>query len=269
MKRLLVANKQVDNRLRYTHGNMELMLKAQIENLLELGWKIEDLILLCNFDFEFMGVKGTQIPFNEFCLTGSKMFALKWLMDNQLTDEVVYSADLDAWQSVFFDCPEFEGDVGACQYSNPKWNGGSIFWKPSSKDIVEKVVETIQKEEAPKEEPVLNRIFRMPEYINRITKLDYTYNVGCSGFTPRYSRSIKPLRVCHFHPFNSIAWEMHALDREDLGEIAITVRLERLLRRYFEGLAVQLSAKTIRRQQQIKELGYNPKDRKRGKKQKK
>jgi len=218
--------------------------------LLEVGWKVEDILLVSNFKFLFMNVKAIRFPMNEFCLTGSKMFALSWLMNNGHIDDVIYAADLDCWQNVWFDCPDFSGDVGACQYSNPKWNGGSIFWKPASKDIVQTTIDIITLEKADKEEPILNRVFKMPGFINRISKLDYSYNVGCSGFIPRYSRSIKPIRVCHFHPFNSIAWEMHALDRENLNEIAITVRLERLLRRYFSNLAVQLSPKTLKRRQE-------------------
>ena len=238
MKRLMTANMRESSK-RYSPDRLDVLLKAQIENAIEVGWKPEDIILLGNFDFEFMKVKSQQIAMNDFCLTGSKMFALKWLME-QSVDDVVWSADLDCWQNVWFECPEFDGHVGASQYSNPKFNGGSIFWKPEAWDIVNEVVNRLIENSERKEEPTLNKVFKSKEFKDRVSVLDHSYNVGCSGFAPRHERSLKPIRVCHFHPNNSVAWEIHALDRDGIGAIAVTVRLERLLRKYFPKLAVEL-----------------------------
>ena len=245
MKRLLVANLQRSSKSRYNPERFDTLLKAQIDNMLEIGWKKDDIIFLSNFDFEFMGVKATKIKFNEFCLSGSKMWATKWLFDNNRVDDIIWSSDTDCWQNIWFDCPKFNGDVGACTYSNPKWNGGNIFWKPSAKDIVDEVVRRLEKDKAAKEEPLLNKVFNSEKYCNRISLLNSTYNVGCSGFCVRFAKSLKPIHVCHFSPPNSVAWEIHALDREGIGQIAVTVRLERLLRRYYPNLATELKDKSI------------------------
>ena len=245
MKRLLAANLQKNSKSRYDLERFNTMLQAQIHNMLDLGWDRKNIILLSNFNFEFMGIKATKIKFNEFCFSGSKMWATKWLFDNDKVDDVIWSLDTDCWQNCWFDCPEFKGDVGASCYSNPKFNGGSIFWKPTAKDIVDEVIKQLTKTQAQKEEPLLNITFKSEKYSDRVTPLNSTYNVGCSGFFERFNRSIKPIHVCHFHPNNSIAWEIHNLDRDGLGEIAITVRLERLLRKYYSNLAVELKDKTI------------------------
>ena len=245
MKRLLAANLQKSSKSRYNPARFELNLKAQIDNILEIGWSLEDIILLSNFEFEFMGVKAIQMKFNEFCLSGSKMWSVKWLFDNNKVDDIIYSGDLDCWQNIWFDCPEFDGDVAVSMYSNPKINGGNIFWKPSSGDIVNEVVKQLEKNKAAKEEPLLNKILYSDTYHKRVSFLDSTYNVGCSGFNVRFTRSLKPIRVCHFNPPNSVAWEIHALDREGIGQIPVTVRLERLLRRYYPYLATELKDKSI------------------------
>lgn len=238
----MVANvREGDVKQRYRSGSIETLLKAQVENSIELGWKPEDIILLTNFDFEFMGIRARKIVLNDFCFTGSKIFGLVWWFNNNKVEDVIWAHDLDCWQNVWFDCPEFKTDVGGVQYSNPKWNGGSIFWKPGSKDVVDEIVKRLTEDEALKEEPLLNKVFKSKEFRERITNLNSTYNVGCSGFIPRYERSVKPIRVPHFHPYNGIAWEMHALDREGLGEIAVTLRLERLLRRHYPELATRLT----------------------------
>jgi len=245
VKQLMVANKQKTGKSRYFFEKMETMLQAQIDNMLELGWRIEDIILLTNFNFEFMGIKAEVIELNDFCLTGSKLFALRWLFENSKIEDIVWAHDIDAWANIWFDCPVFEGDVGCVQYSNPKFNGGSIFWKPEAKDIVNEIIKILTEEKAKSEEPTLNKIFKSEKYKNRISILNSTYNVGCSGFAPRYERSLKPIRVCHFHPNNSVAWEIFAHDRDGIGEIAVTVRLEKLLRKYYPNLAIELKDKSI------------------------
>lgn len=242
MKHFLTANLNEGSK-RYNSKAINLTLKVQIENTLDCGWKPGDILLIANFDFKFMGVQSLKIDLNDFCWTGSKIFALKWYFDNNEIKDIIWARDLDCWNNAYFTCPEFDGDVGGVQYSNPKWNGGSIFWKSSSKDIIEEIAKELTENKAIKEEPLLNQIFKSKDYRNRISKLDHTYNVGCSGFVPRYKRSIKPIKVCHFNPENSIAWEIHALDRDRIGEIAVTIRLERLLRKYYPFLATSLRRK--------------------------
>ncbi|MHA2009896.1 MAG: hypothetical protein ACXADW_10880, partial [Candidatus Hodarchaeales archaeon] len=237
MKNFLVANKQ--NNHRYKKQSIDILIKAQIENALELGWSEKDIVLISNFDFKFMDVEAVKAPLNEFCLTGSKMFALKWAFENGLISEPIWAHDLDAWQNWTFEWPEFK-DVGIARYSNSKYNGGSVFWKPSAKDIVDEIVKIIEKDKLGREEPTLNGVFRSDAYKDRVTVVNNTFNVGCSGFVKRYERSSKPIRCLHFHPYNRIAWETHALDRNKLGEVAISIRLERLLRKHYPSLATKI-----------------------------
>ena len=240
MKNFLIANKSKNNR--YKFENIDILIKAQIENSLELGWKVEDIILLSNFDYEFMNVKSINTSLNKNCLTGSKMFGMKYLFDNNMVDDVIWAHDLDAWQNVPFYCPEFK-DVGITCYSTSKYNGGSIFWKKSAKDIVDKILDEINSNEENKEEPTLNKILKSREYKKRVTNVNNTFNVGCSGYVKRWGRSVKPIRVCHFHPYNSTAWETHGLDRNNIGQKGVTDRLEKVLRKYYPDLAKELSKK--------------------------
>ena len=241
MINFMVANANKKDK-RYTIEKITTLLSAQIENSIEMGWNQCDIMILSNFDFEFMQVKTLRIDLNKHCYTGSKMFGLyDFMMHGAIFEgEVVWSHDLDCWQNVPFSTPDFK-DVGIAQYSNKKFNGGSVFWKDSSKDIVLEIIEALKEEE--REEPTLNRVLKSDKYKDRVTVLNNTYNVGCSGFVKRYERSIKPIRVCHFHPYNRIAWETHALDRNGIGEVAVTIRLERLLRKYYPNLQVEITSK--------------------------
>lgn len=244
---------------RYCKEEVELLLKAHIENLLDLGWKKENIDILSNIDFSFMDVSTRKIKLNDFCLKGSKMFGLSWLIENNLFNDIIHASDLDAWQNVWFEPPKFK-DVGITTYSRPKLNGGSSFWKPTSIDIIDKIINTITETKAEREEPTLNLILKSKEYRDRVTIINNTFNVGCSGFIPRYQRSEKPIKVCHFNVRNSIAWETHTLDRNGINEIAVDRRLERLIRKYYTDLPIKLSKKGERRRKEIiEERIKNPK----------
>jgi hypothetical protein len=252
MRILLTANVKEDSK-RYSFDKVDVLLKAQIENILDCGWKSEDTILVSNVDYEYLGVKAVKTVLNDKCRTGSKMFALEFALDNKLYDGIYWAKDLDVWPNYGFDQPEPEiKDVGITTYSTTKLNGGSVFWRPSASDIVKHVIEEINKGEE-KEEPTLNRLLKSKKYADRTTVLNTTYNVGCSGFFPRAYMAEKPIKVCHLNPLNRIAWETHRLNRDGMNIISVSARLEMVLRRYFD-LAYRLrSEKDEKRSEELRE----------------
>jgi hypothetical protein len=230
---------------------MDTLLKAQIENCLDAGWKADDILLVSNIDYTFMGVRSIRTTLNESCLTGSKMFSLEFALDNKLAgDDIIWSRDLDSWVNHYFEEPEIK-DVGISTYSTLKLNGGSVFWRPEAIDIVKHVIFEINKGED-KEEPTLNKLLKSKRYIDRTTVLNTTYNVGSSGFFPRALRAEKPIKVCHFNPMNRIAWETHRLNRDGMDMASVSLRLETVLRKYFD-LAYELrDKKDVKRQKELR-----------------
>lgn len=257
MKNLLAAN-IVENNKR--SGEIKTLLKAQVHNSLDVGWKPENIILVTNFNFEYMGIKSYNTELNKTCLTGTKLFALKYVFDNNLhkeegLKEMVWSHDLDAWQNEWFFQPTLIEDVGATYYGKPKFNGGSIFWRPESKDILEEAIEIILSNNEAKEEPTLNDLFKN-KYKDRVNPMNNTFNVGCSSFRERYMRSSKPIKVAHFHPYNRIAWETHRLDRDGIGFKSVDFRLEMILRQYYPKLAFTLSPEGRQAQEKKAKRNY-------------
>lgn len=237
MKNVMVANLVKESKRDY----FETMMRAQIDNSLELGWDKTDIIILTNFDFNHNNVTAIKVDdLNNHCLTGSKMFAMKWIMNRSL-DETYWAHDLDCWQAIPFTELPFFKDIGICEYSEPKFNGGAVFWRQSGRDIVDATVKEIIDTKSDKEEPVLNRVLK--KQTSRITVLNYTYNLGCSGFRHRFVHAVKPIKVVHMHPTNRIAWEMHVLDRYQFGVVSMPERLEGLLRRFYPNLPTTLCAK--------------------------
>lgn len=234
MRNVLVANHLPGSK--HSQSSLERLIFAQIDNSLEIGWRAENLLLVTNFAFQYRGVTAITTKLNQHCLRGSKMFAVeKLLNETDSPDTILWAHDLDCWQNCWFDAPEF-AEIGACEYSRPTFNGGSIFWRPSARDIAAEIVCRLRNELAACEEPTLNEIFRDPRHRQRVTVLNPTYNVGCSGFKHRLSRSEKPVRASHFHPTNRLAWETHVLNRHHLVERSASPRLERVIRRWFPRL---------------------------------
>jgi len=210
---------------------LESEIKAQIDNSLRVGWDPQDIILVANFDYEYKDVRTTIAELNKTCLTGSKLFATRYLQTMLTTLDTMWVHDLDCWQTEWFDEPEFDGDLGVATYSRPKINGGSQFWKPGGHDMVRHLTDTIVQDDLKKEEPLLNKVYKTI-YKDRISILDNGFNVGCSGFKERCARATKPW-VCHFHPTNRIAWDTFVRDRNRLGIYPIPRDLRQIFVEHF------------------------------------
>jgi len=214
-------------------AELERYLRAQVENSLVFGWLPRQIAIITNFAFRHEQVVAHQRSLNTTCLTGSKIFAIGDFLAELPNDEVVWCHDLDVWQNSPFDAPDFK-EIGICCYSTPKYNGGSIFYRPGALDLVRTIRDEILRRSSNKEEPVINDVLRHPSHSPRVTELNPTFNVGCSGYRERYLRSDKPLRCVHFHPTNRIAWDTHARNRNGIGPAAtISSALRELLFRHF------------------------------------
>lgn len=75
MKNLLVY---INPKKRFS-GEPLVLVKIQIDNSLDLGWKREDIILATNFSFEYNGIKSIVVSDNNFlpfCVTACKNTAI-------------------------------------------------------------------------------------------------------------------------------------------------------------------------------------------------
>jgi hypothetical protein len=228
----LVANFQGSKK--YPFEKIERDVRAQLENCVSVGWRPEDVLLVTNFQYEYMGVKAINADLNSRCLTGSKMFGIKYLIDSGIVkdDDIVWMHDLDVWQIYPVEFPEFP-DIGISEYSTSKMNGGSVFYKTSGIDIINEVVDEIKANSDNKEEPSINKVFKLDKNKERVKVVDNTFNVGCSGFKVRYEKASKPIKAVHFHPTNRIAFDTHCRDRDRVGQIAVNTRLHSIFLKYY------------------------------------
>ena len=211
----------------------EKYIKAQIDNSLHWGWTPKDIIFAANFEYEYRGVKTVLCEFNcDYCLTGSKTFAMRSLFQQDLIHEECWLHDLDAWQLSPLRFPYIK-DLGMVRYIG-RWNGGSVFLKPEARDIIEDIAKDIEATQSRKEEPIIKRVFRKDAYKNRVTRLDQTYNVGATGFEKRYSICDKPVQVVHMHPHRVMDCNRNIAGMNRIGASLIPTRLLNIFKTYFE-----------------------------------
>jgi len=229
MKNIIVCNLKNENYLdhyrKYIHG--------QIDNSLRLGWKEEDIIFATNFPYSYRGINSIVFDLDcDFCMTGSKVFAMVKLFEAGLITENAWLHDLDLWQTCNFDFPEDIAEVGMTRYIG-RWQGGSVFLRPNSKDVFSRITERIRQEKSRKEEPVIKLVFNESKFKDRVTRLDNSYNIGATGFEKRYVNSQRPTKAIHMHPHRSTDYNRNIAGMNRLGVKTVDTNLLNIFSKYF------------------------------------
>jgi hypothetical protein len=190
-----------------------ILVKIQIDNSLELGWKREDIILVTNFLYEYNGIESNVIErkiFYNLDMTSDKMLTILKILHDKLLDdkELYWYHDLDAYQLNKFtedDLGMDDKDLGLTPYGyKPEWNCGGFFFKTSATDIfrllVDKMLQRTKRGRADEQE--LRKIVGSGVIKeDRYKEMNVTYNFTQKFIKTNYARANKPLKVLHFHPW--------------------------------------------------------------------
>jgi len=187
----------------------QLMAEAQIANSLDF-WKPEDIIVVTNFEWEYMGVKALVVGDEVHCsvLSHGKSLSNKpnvviHLIENGLVDDVNWIHDWDAFQLCQLDLPPLKKDIGFVDYGfKPRIQFGNVFFKPSALDVFKWIADGIYRHQ--KDEEETTNILIRENYDNigdRFEKLNITYNVGFACLRHLKHRIDMPMRIAHFPPY--------------------------------------------------------------------
>ena len=159
-------------------GNLDKVfsyLKLQVENSLNLGWKKEDIIIITNFDFSYMGVNAYKID-TDICKWSSfanKLTCVNKMIKFGVIKEDFWLHDTDAFQLLPFEFPSDCKDWGYTRHDprRDKPQGGSGFFRKSGFDIVDKIASLILITKVKREEKFLPLFFK-EKGENRTKKLE-------------------------------------------------------------------------------------------------
>ena len=195
----------------------EKLVKVQIDNSLALGWDINDILLVTNFEYEYNGVKAKVVSDDNYCEfspTASKINTIITLIEEGI-EGWYWFHDFDAFQLVPFDVPDLkDNEIGITTHGTSvinekrghRWSTGILFFTSDSKDIFEEIKVEVYKYVTNEEIALLEmlRKRRNKPYKDRIIKLNITHNLATRKrfIKETYEMADKPLKVIHFHPFD-------------------------------------------------------------------
>lgn len=150
-------------------------IRLQIENSLYFNWQIKDIVLITNFDFEYMGVKSYILP-RDICkwsAFANKLVAVNEMIKKGVIDDDFWLHDVDAYQLIPFEFPQECKDWGYTRHdpNRGKPQGGSGFYRKSAFDIVDSIANLILITKTTREEKFLP-LFVSPGGSNRTLKLE-------------------------------------------------------------------------------------------------
>jgi len=194
------------------------LIKIQIDNSLEMGWKPENIMLVTNFYYEYRGIKSIIIGDENYCSfsesTPSKINAIITLFEkNLIEDDIYWYHDFDAFQLEPIDRNFNKIKISLTNYGitninkghNSRWSTGSIFFGNKTKDVFEWVKTAVYKYQK-NEEVALLALTRHNKHkiLDRIDKINITYNFATRrrNVGEQYKITDLPIKVIHFHPFD-------------------------------------------------------------------
>lgn len=191
------------------------LVKIQIDNSLDLGWKPEDIVLVTNFPYEYKGVTALVAPddlYVEHWEKSSKVSAIIWLIKKGYVKqgELWWFHDFDAFEAYKITEEELELGYAVAGFTDygymRKWNTGSIFFKKDALKIFEWMRNALYRLQCDEERSLKYLTDKNYQYINNFYKrMNITYNFpGCLNgerkMSMTYPLANKPVKVLHFHP---------------------------------------------------------------------
>jgi hypothetical protein len=150
-------------------------LKLQIENSIMHGWDKEDIIMITNFPFEYMGVSAYVV--DEICrwsAFANKMVVINELIKRNIINDNFWLHDCDAYQLVPFVFPEECKDVNFVRHApnRDKPQGGSVFYRKEAFDIINVLANAIKLFKPTKEESFFPNFYHKSCKSKAVAKLN-------------------------------------------------------------------------------------------------
>lgn len=203
MKNVMIYN-IVDNKRRHSNDELFKMLKMQIDNSLHHGWKIEDIIIGSNFDFEYKGVKNySLIDICTFNIFNNKWYGMFELMKNGVLTEDFWFHDQDNWQINTITFPQFNGEIGAATYvRTPEWNTSAVYVKKTAINVIGYIVESMKLNpiDYQSDENWISFLRQNSEIKDYLSTLNTEFCVGYTYLDDRINAANGPIKSLGFVP---------------------------------------------------------------------
>ena len=194
----------VDSNRRHSNEDLFNLFKMQIDNSLYYGWRVEDIILGTNFNFEYKGVKSINLTdICTFNIFNNKWYGMLELMKLGILNDNFWFHDQDNWQINNITFPEFEGEIGAATYiRTPEWNTSAVYVKRTATHIIEYIVESMKLNpiQYQSDENWIAFLRQNSEIKDYLYTLNTQYCVGYTYLDDRINAASGPIKSLGFVP---------------------------------------------------------------------
>jgi hypothetical protein len=212
---VLLKNNYVEKMNKYIES-----LKLQIKNSFLHGCSNDNIKIITNFDFEFMGIEAYKIEDFDYSQNFwlCKIEPILQYISNNFDNSVVWYHDLDCWQNQPLSCFEYDlrkynlNSVGVVQYHyrhKKRPQGGSLLFKCNH--ITYEVFNNVKKEMCEKHinnEYALKNILSTENNIFKIEELDTSFNIGQTNFYDRIKNTVGKIKCLHFKHEDDIVYKL-------------------------------------------------------------
>lgn len=185
-------------------------VKIQIENSFGLGWKLEDIMLVTNFPYEYNGIKAIVIGDENYCsffAPTTKVYAIVGLFKAGLIKKGLYwYHDFDCFELNPIVESEVRKEMGECNLGisnygqKPRLCSASIFFDEKAEDIFDHIKHKCAKNKVNEEVTLMRMVYNSDNPFSIRTKIvNTTYAFHKFNIVKTYETTIKPIRAAHFH----------------------------------------------------------------------
>ena len=183
----------------------KILIKIQIDNCIRLGWKLEDVLIITNWPYEYNGFKSILVGDEHYCVYRPRSIKSSIIpalidMDFIKKGEIYWNHDLDAFQLDQITDEELglDGyDFGLTDYGwRSTWSMGSYFVKPECRDVFQVARDFIFRDYED-EQAIVEAMKVIP---SKYKRMNITYNLGSKYVEHNFRKATKPLKIAHFHP---------------------------------------------------------------------
>ena len=218
----------------------KILVKIQIDNSLSLGWKIEDIILVTNFEYEYNGVKSIVIGDENYCtfhFPATKIYTIVHLFKmGFIKKDLYWYHDFDCFQLnpiTEFELEMESHDAGLTNYGRMlRLCSASIFFKETAQDIFTELKKIVDKQKIDEELGMMRLINNnMQTFGKRVKLLNITYAFHKFNLRSCYKIATKPIKAAHFH-ITSDKLDFYVKGYNKLNKVLIPKRLIKIFKKH-------------------------------------
>lgn len=218
------------------------LVKIQIENSLSLGWKIEDIMLVTNFEYEYNGVKSIVLEDNVFCnffTPTTKLYTIVRLFEKKLIkDDLYWYHDFDCFELNRIIESEVRNEMGSCNLGASNYCqryrlcSASMFFDKNAEDIFRWLKKESENNKVNEEHSLMRMVYDENNPLRlRFKIVNTTYAFHKFNIVPTYKTTIKPIRAAHFH-LTPDKYEFYVEGKNKLNMVLIPERLIEIFKKY-------------------------------------